>query len=67
MKAYPDLQMYNNAEEDRLEKIRMYATMEQILDNSFADLDVVSKQEEREHQRSGERKRVCFGVESMEI
>lgn len=60
MKAYPDLQMFDNKEEDRLEKIKMYGTMEYRLGRSLADEEIVLKPEEREHQRSAGRKRVCF-------
>jgi hypothetical protein len=56
--------MYNDAEEDRLEKIRMYVTLEHLLTGIPADQDTVSKPEEKERQKRGGRKRVGFKLRS---
>jgi hypothetical protein len=56
-KAYPEYETYNEEEEDRLEKIKMYAISMSSCRRP-ANVLPVSRREERAHQRRSERQKV---------
>lgn len=62
-KAYPEYDMIDEDEEDRLESIRLYASQPLVFVYA-ADMSTVSKQEEREPQRRRELPMVC-GIVSI--
>jgi hypothetical protein len=58
MKAYPEMETWNEDEEDRLENIRMYVFVAERVILLTTDNIIVPKQEERAPQRRSGRKKV---------
>jgi hypothetical protein len=58
MKAYPEMETWNEDEEDRLENIRMYVVVAQRVNLLTTDNIIVSRQEERARLRRSVQKKV---------
>jgi hypothetical protein len=50
-KAYPEWETFDEAQEDRIEKLKLYAALTFLDDSSSTNLNAVLKQEERERPR----------------